>query len=189
MSSETIRIYYSPFDSGEETSHQLLQRALARHLADVPERVPEGAEPELIKGPHGKPYFAACPDVRFSVSHSGGYWACAFAEEEVGLDLQKTAVRRWEDVAKRFFHPAEQRWLEGRAAEDFTLIWAYKESYIKYTGEGLSRGLESFRTVAEDGSRITGADGVWQQQIPFPAEGYRMVLTARQIMTIQIENL
>ena len=53
----------------------------------------------------GKPYFKEIPGIRFNLSHSGDYIACAFSDLEIGLDLQicsapHLSVMR---IAKRFF--------------------------------------------------------------------------------------
>ncbi|MGI5970978.1 MAG: 4'-phosphopantetheinyl transferase family protein [Oscillospiraceae bacterium] len=97
----------------------------------------------------GKPFFTRLPDVHFSVSHSGGYWACAFGPSPVGLDLQIHRECDAMKLSRRFFHPDEDAFLLGRGYkfEDFFYIWAAKESFVKYTGEGIARGLDSFSVV------------------------------------------
>lgn len=100
--------------------------------------------PDIQAGENGKPFFPALP-LRFSLSHSDIFVACAVAEYEIGLDIQKKSVFN-EALAKRFFSPAEQRYIRENADRDnaFTEIWCLKESYIKATGEGLARSLSDF---------------------------------------------
>lgn len=99
----------------------------------------------------GKPYFPGRPDVCFSVSHSGDYWACAVAEQPLGLDLQKHKGGRLEDIARRFFHPQEASWLETNGMDRFYDVWASKESYVKWTGQGIDRHFDDFSVIGEDG--------------------------------------
>ena len=66
----------------------------------------------------GKPYFEE-RGPHFSISHSGGLWACAFSSSHVGLDIQETAGRAKEGaIARRFFTLEENRHLKGHP-EDF----------------------------------------------------------------------
>lgn len=97
----------------------------------------------------GKPYFVGLENVSFSISHSGVYWACAFGTEKVGLDLQKHDECRRESITNRFFHKTEKDYLKDKcyAVEHFFDIWVKKESYIKFVGEGLSLGLDSFSVL------------------------------------------
>ncbi len=101
----------------------------------------------------------------------------------MGLDLQQVRAEDKSRLAGRFFHPLETDWLSRQPADQFYRIWAYKESYVKYTGEGLSRGLDRFSVVGrpqkegEGKTGITGVHGVFQQEIPFPEKDYRFVLT------------
>lgn len=104
----------------------------------------------------GKPYFSGRPDVFFSVSHSGDYWACAVAEQPLGLDLQKHKGGRLEDIARRFFHPQEADWLEANGIEYFYDVWASKESYVKWTGQGIDRHFDDFSVICEGSLAETG---------------------------------
>ena len=60
------------------------------------------------------------------------------------------------EVARRFFHPAEIQCLQNLAgdAQDelFFRYWSVKESFLKYTGSGLSSPLSGFE-VRFDGHR------------------------------------
>lgn len=123
----------------------------------------------------GKPLFPTAPQIKFSISHSGDYWVCAFGTMEVGLDIQQHTECRSRDIAKRFFHPEEIALLEAcaYAPKDFFKIWTAKESYVKFTGKGLSQGLDTFSVMAT----IEGAEF---RHIPFK-DGYSMCICAEKV--------
>lgn len=123
----------------------------------------------------GKPFFPLASHIKFSISHSGDYWVCAFGAFEVGLDIQQHTKCRSRDIAKHFFHPGEIEHLEAcdYSPEEFFGIWTAKESYVKFTGKGLSQGLESFSVM----SPIEGAEF---RHIPF-LDGYSMCICAEKI--------
>jgi 4'-phosphopantetheinyl transferase len=106
-----------------------------------------------VEGAHGKPAIASgCGDrsVQFNISHTRGLVACALVRDfDVGVDVE--ASDRWlRDYATiyRSFSPDEAKLLS-EAPPDvrpnlFFRLWTLKESFIKATGEGLARPLDSF---------------------------------------------
>ena len=70
------------------------------------------------------------------------------APTEVGLDLQLHTKGRKERISSRFFHPQENEYLRRCAYRDFFDIWAAKESYVKYTGQGIDENFASFTAAA-----------------------------------------
>ena len=91
----------------------------------------------------GKPYLKGM-DFHFNLSHSNGYVACAFGHAPCGLDIQKEKEDR-SGIAGIFFTEAESSLVQEYGKAMFTRIWALKESYVKYRGEGLSLPLKSFQ--------------------------------------------
>jgi 4'-phosphopantetheinyl transferase len=138
-----------------------------------------------VKTKGGKPFFQNAPHIKFSISHSGEYWACAFGATEVGFDIQEHKRCRYRDIARRFFNLAETEHLEacGYAPGEFYRIWTAKESYIKFTGRGLSQGLATF-------SVLSPIEGAQLKHIPFK-EGYSMCICAEKIgeVLLNTENL
>ena len=124
----------------------LLKRALQEAGLD--------GDGELGYGQYGKPYPKGAEDVHFSLSHSGEWAVCALSDNPVGCDIE--AMRNADmRIAKRFFAPEEYEYLnsirdDGRRTEAFFRLWTLKESYIKCTGEGISRPLDSFCIGFED---------------------------------------
>lgn len=112
-------------------------------------------EYRIEKGKHGKPYLKTHGiPAYFNISHSGDYIICAISNQEVGIDIEQRGKIRME-VARRFFHPQEVALLEGTSDEQktrelFFNYWSVKESYLKYTGSGLSSPLSSFEVLFTD---------------------------------------
>lgn len=106
----------------------------------------------ILRAQKGKPYFAKEAGVHFSISHSKEYWACVVADAPVGLDLQYHKEGRLDQIPGRFFHPQEASWLETQKTRTaFFDIWAAKESYVKWTGEGIDRHFKEFSVVDASG--------------------------------------
>lgn len=108
----------------------------------------------ISRGSHGKPYVVNVGmPVYFNLSHSGNYIVCALSEREIGVDIEKRNRIRTE-VARRFFHPQEVQQLErldGELQADlFFRYWSVKESFLKYTGEGLAASLSGFEVCFHD---------------------------------------
>lgn len=92
----------------------------------------------------GKPSFED-NRIKFNLSHSGKWIACAVSDQELGLDIQ-TIEKYNSALAKRFFREDEIEYILCSAEQDkaFTEVWCKKESRLKATGYGLSGGLNSF---------------------------------------------
>jgi len=128
---------------------ELLYQAVCRYLgARSKENIPDkGRMFQTAVQPGGKPCFTDYPQVHFNLSHSGDYVCCAIGSEAVGVDIQKH-VQIKEGLAKRFFTEEENRLLgslETMAREElFFRMWSIKESYIKFTGQGMKQGIDTF---------------------------------------------
>lgn len=113
-----------------------------KHLSLEEAMEPAGPVRELCYnyGPAGKPYLADS-QLFFSISHSGDYVACTFADREVGLDLQQVRRLDAEKLARRFFSEEELALIgaletEQQRADCFFRLWCRKEAYGKLTGRG-----------------------------------------------------
>ena len=167
-------------EAGEATgqSHALLRKAAIRYLGE------ELGDWALEYGARGKPHFVNAPQVGFNITHSGAYWMCAFSRQELGLDLQVHRPCRWEELSKRFFHPAEASFLEGKTPQAFFDLWAAKESFAKYTGQGIADGFGQFSMVDEEG-RFPVQAGVALRVLPW-MDGYSLCLCAKEISAVQM---
>lgn len=113
-----------------------------------------GLEPQEVRfayGANGKPMlFPTGSELRFNLSHSGGYAACAVTSgRDVGIDLEEVRpLADLEAVAAQFFSPVENEALLDLPAagrlRGFYECWTRKEAFLKATGDGLARPLDSF---------------------------------------------
>ena len=124
----------------------LLRRLLAWYLGEDPSRL------RFQYGPRGKPALdpAVLPDVCFSVSHSHGLALLAMTRgRNIGIDVEHiNDDADCERIATRFFSAQEAGTLrslpDGLRCAAFFACWARKEAFVKATGEGISRPLDSF---------------------------------------------
>jgi len=103
---------------------------------------------------NGKPFFENAP-LHFNLSHSDSAVVAAFAGFPVGIDIESPGrSRRFVDIARRYFHPAEaDRLVRSGGEREFLRLWSAKEAMLKLSGEGLSGGLAEARPG--DGERGT----------------------------------
>ena len=94
--------------------------------------------PEIARTEQGKPYFPDCPNLHFSLSHSGGLSLCALNHRPVGADLEMVRSRK-EGLPAYTLSQRELDWFRGRGESwaDFYTLWTLKEARVKCTGEGI----------------------------------------------------
>lgn len=123
---------------------------LARYAITLEKKI---AKTKLIFDVHenGKPYCRSFPSVHFNISHSASWVVCAVSDRPIGIDVEKMGVADMH-IAQRFFAKCEYQYLQQQTnpVEGFYKLWTLKESYIKYTGQGLSIPLNSFEFELED---------------------------------------
>ena len=151
-------------------SHQLLRNAAAAYCAETGRPLPNL---DTTRAEGGKPFFPHAPDLHFSVSHSGGIWACAFGDAPSGLDLQQVKPIREIGIARRFFHPDEIAYLEEHP-DAFFPLWTAKESYVKLTGRGVAAEFPHV-SVIRGGKFVPPPPARVLVHIPFD-EGYALCL-------------
>ena len=143
----------------------------------------ETAGAEIVRAPGKKPAFSPECGVFFSVSHTDGVWMCAFARQEVGLDAELVRDREAGLIARRFFHPKEAEYVCGERGRFFK-VWTAKESYVKYTGEGITDRFSAFSVT--DGDKIADRVGNVELHHVFWREGYAVCIAARRIGTVTL---
>lgn len=124
-------------------SHVALRMLLGARLGIAPAavRLTREACPSC-GGPHGRP---ATDGVHFSLSHTRGVALLAFADEPVGVDVERVPAAGIVAEIGDQLHPAERRELAELPAQErpaaFVRAWTRKEAYLKGTGIGLADGL------------------------------------------------
>jgi 4'-phosphopantetheinyl transferase len=136
-------------------------------------------------GPNGKPELATPSPFTFNLAHAEDVAVLAVGHVgAIGVDVEScSAFSELDELASRYFSPAENAAYESLTAEDrslaFFLGWTRKEAFIKGTGEGLSRPLDSFDVELRPGHPATlvrvpaaCASGAWHLLHLEPAPGY-----------------
>lgn len=161
-------------------AHAALRRVLSGYLGVAPQRI------EFDTEAFGKPCLKPGPGVAplaFNLSHSGDLALVAVANMgPVGVDVEE--LREVSDttaLARRYFAVAEQARLEGvpesGRSRAFLSQWTAKEAFIKATGEGLRRRLDSFEIAIQPEGRLAievldSAGAAWAGQSFEPCPGY-----------------
>jgi phosphopantetheinyl transferase len=111
----------------------------------------------IQRSPHGKPFL---PDekIKFSYCHTEGLCAAVISDEECGIDAE--SIKRsasFAEISSRFFTADENEFLSHNnySGEIFYEIWTKKEAYLKFTGKGLSGGLNSFSVLSISEENMT----------------------------------
>lgn len=137
------KAYLFPLAGFREKYPQLSKRQLERLAGDYAVKT---VVSRLLKRPYeevaicreGKPYLTEC-NLQFNLSHSGEYLLLAVGEVPLGVDIENiTKIRP--KVTKKYFSDSEQDQVAKEGENAFFEIWTKKESYVKYTGEGI-KGL------------------------------------------------
>ena len=162
-----------------------LRRLLGAYLDVPPAQVPLVQVCARCGGPHGQlslagplrrgPMVAAhghtgtvtgtpAPPIGLSVSHAGPLALLAVAGGPVGVDVELASDDPAGDrlaVAEQFT-PAESAWVHGAGPADadtrLLQIWTGKEAYLKATGEGVRRPLDSLTVQGGDRPVLVASD-------------------------------
>lgn len=157
---ERARLLASPSAAHEfVATRAAVRRTLARYLRREPERVPLEQRCPRCGGPHGKPVLSE--DLRgalsLSVSHSHdrvAALAVAAGHTPIGVDVEVLDARPRDVVStsRRFFTRCEAVAVERAPAAErarlFLTLWTRKEAFLKATGDGLRRPLDSVEVSA-----------------------------------------
>jgi 4'-phosphopantetheinyl transferase len=185
-----------------QDAHVAVRCILARYAAMPPDQI------RYVRTETDKPMVAGL-DLAFNLSHSGPLAVCAIAERgdvgsrgtsrtesrrqpgRIGVDIE--AIRPVDDadgIVRRFFampELAEYERFDGDARRvAFFRLWTLKEAFVKATGDGLLRSLDSFAVLTSDDGRSRlhaqgGEDlGRWCLKPFTPAPGYLGAVTLDQ---------
>ena len=181
MTKEPIGIYIRKIFGDQQSDEHLI--AAVKSYADQQALVLP-AQLRIAKTAKGKPYLSGSPQLHFSLSHSGEYWVCAVGNTPLGIDIQKHQDCRRDLIARRFFHSEEYQWLKENDYADFFPVWAAKESFVKYLGQGIDEGFSTFSVIA-DNALARKIDDVELRPIPFLAE-YSLCICSADTSAVEV---
>lgn len=103
------------------------------------------ALPAIAREEHGKPYFQDISNLFFNYSHCRAGVLCGISRSQIGVDAE-TARDYRPGFMRRVCHPRELEFLASAHTDEerrqlLTRLWTAKESYLKYTGEGMRTDL------------------------------------------------
>lgn len=137
----------------EDSKRCILAESLLRY--SLFQIYPSKSEFVISCNAYGKPYIEHIENFFYNISHSGKWVVVAFGNSEVGVDVEKIGWNSsFDGILNKFYTKEERRYIsslidENEKAERFTKIWTLKESYIKFLGIGLSKGLSFFSIDGE----------------------------------------
>ncbi len=158
-------------------AHAALRQILSLYLG-VPARSVTTA-----RTASGKPGLVGSP-LGFSLAHSRDLAVCALAtDRRIGADVEALRiVEDADDLVRRYFSEDEARQYMRLPLPDrvraFLTMWTRKEAFVKATGEGLSRPLDSFSvSAAWNAPRLLSVKdgenaGDWSMETLEAAPGY-----------------
>ena len=140
-----VFVFYMYVDKGPGTA---APRVRTKHMSEMGGRLLEYAVSRLYRigtdelsrgrGEHGKPFFLRHPEVHFNISHSGDLVACAVSDFEIGEQLNIELIAK-----KIMSHDEYEKFLVSTSRKEFFFrTWVKKESYVKWTGDGITRELQ-----------------------------------------------
>lgn len=207
---DTVIIYVYELND-KKTTDERLAIAAKRYCREMGLQIETASEVGIFRvarTQRGKPYFPELPEVRVSVSHSGKYWVCACSGEEVGIDLQEhvrmqgesieEASARFRKMAHRFFHPVEAGFVDADSYLRFFGVWAARESFVKYTGQGIDAAFSEHCVIPAEESecpRMDGSDeietwsaeGAYFTEMSF-RENYTLCVCTRETCRIVLQS-
>jgi 4'-phosphopantetheinyl transferase len=140
-----------------------------------------------------RPFLLGHDQMQFNISHSGSRVLIGVTRKhDIGVDVEKMhAGFEVSDIARRFFSAAERAVIEGLPIEQrfqaFFDCWTRKEAFLKATGDGLFRDLDSFDVSVSpnelpqllatrpDSREVDG----WEFMLPDPGAGYAAAVIVR----------
>jgi 4'-phosphopantetheinyl transferase len=168
-------------------ARSVLRQVLGRYLGANP------ADLRLAVNRTEKPVLAspwAASGLRFKITHCDHLALVAVAHaHDIGVDVER--VRQLPDLDQlweRYFAPSERSVLRTATPTDrtdlFFAFWSLKEAFLKATGDGLTRPLDSFEVSLEPRPRLVrvgwdrGVLNGWELRMLEPEAGYVGALAA-----------
>ncbi len=165
------------------TGRQMLRLLGSQYLSVAPEEIvifSERHQKPVISSPLNQPF-------HFNISHSGEWVLIAFADSELGVDIEEIKTSfSFQTIIQDQFSEAERNFLYNSSdpLHSFYNLWTRKEALLKAWGTGLKEDLREIPCL--DGMHeLPSIKNSWQL-ISFMMEGhYKAALAyAQQIHTV-----
>ncbi len=175
---ESVSRFRAPGDQCRSLWAELFARwRIAQATGHPPSRI------ALDHDEKGAP-FCRGAEISLSISHSGPYVAVALGDAPLGADVERDR-KAPPAVAARWFSPEENDWLRSLPEDTrplaFFRLWTVKESALKYTGEGLSGGLEDVDALGLlTAAKAGGDDALAALNFPLPETSVAAIVAKRR---------
>ncbi len=156
------------------------EHTAAKDLAEMGFERLFGRGAVLSHDQRGKPCFEGENEVFVSISHSHEKCMAVISDSPIGADIEyiEGGEARLISLAERYFCPDEIEYVKEAPCCRFFEIWCKKESYIKYTGEGFSRRLDSFSVFKMDGVKFSS----------FVRDGYMIAVCSEDKAALDVDS-
>ena len=116
---------------------------------------------------NGKPQVAGCEGLHFNLSHTGNYAVAVFSDAPVGIDIEHRRALK-QTLLDKCFTKDEQAWIQSHPDKEmaFVRLWTAKESYVKWSGEGITFPLKSIAVHRKENGIAFYREGI-QQPVSF----------------------
>lgn len=118
---------------------------------------------QLMMGTHGKPQVAGCEGLHFNLSHTGNYAVAVFSDASVGIDIEHRRALK-QTLLDKCCTKGEQAWIQSQPDKEmaFVRLWTAKESYVKWSGEGITFPLKSIAVHRKENGIAFYREGILQ---------------------------
>ncbi len=127
-----------------KVTHSVLNCQLAL-LSGIPNGIPD-----IKTLPGGKPVLDQHSSLHFNLADTRDLAILAFSHSPVGIDIERVNSEfGYQPVVQQYFGSQDAKWISGKGARGFYLLWTRKEAILKLTGAGLTDHLADL-TVSSD---------------------------------------
>lgn len=118
---------------------------------------------QLIMGTHGKPQVAGCEGLHFNLSHTGNYAVAVFSDAPAGIDIEHRRALK-QTLLDKCCTKDEQAWIQSQPDKEmaFVRLWTAKESYVKWSGEGITFPLKNIAVHRRENGIALYREGILQ---------------------------
>lgn len=158
--------YLNRYRNYKDRYTSLLGLYLSKVLAGVGNDIP------LYHNLQGKPYLYK-QDIYISISHSQEYVAVALSKDAIGVDIERYLDLEYFDPSL-FLSDIELSTV-GNNRKAISLLWSFKESYLKQQGTGFQTDPKTISLMSDKGVYEAPSNGLHLYQME-PREGMLLTL-------------